>query len=152
MAISDYLPIRDPEEDVIKSGATKITSLSAVVAGLAAIGVTFSDNLIEIFGETPPSAGNKTAILIALVGAWALIAIAVLFSRAIVTAASQPKLATAPAGMKVRRPDQEGSEAEKGWIVAAADFDPTKPEATRLLVLKSGQAPVWVAASTVKGE
>jgi hypothetical protein len=150
MAI-DPAPIRDPANDVIKAGTTKIASLSAIVGGLAGIDVAFSDNLVKIFGDTPPTAGIKATVLVALIGAWALIAASDLFSRAIATAASQPKLAIAPAGMEVRRADQEGSAAEKGWIVAAAEFDPTKPESAKLLVVKSGEQPTWVDASTVKG-
>lgn len=40
----------------------------------------------------------------------------------------------------------------KHWLVAAAEFNPNKPDAMRLLVLKAGEQPVWVDASTVKGE
>jgi hypothetical protein len=53
--------------------------------------------------------------------------------------------------MKVRRSDQEGTEAERDWIVAATQFDPTKSESAKLLVVKSGEQPAWVDGSTVKG-
>lgn len=145
-------PIRERNDDVIKAGTTRIASLSAIVAGLAAIDVTFSDNLVEIFGDTPPTAGIKTTILVALIAAWAVIAVADLFSRAITTAASSPKLVTTPGGIEVRRADQQGTSAERGWIVVAAEAKPAKPEATKLLVVKSGQKPEWVDASTVKGD
>lgn len=151
MSASDYLPIRDPKNDVIKSGTTKIASLSAIVAGLAGIDVAFNNSLIKIFGGNP-SNGVKTTILVALIGAWALIAVADLLSRAITTAASQPKFAVAPPGLKVRRPDQEGTTAEQHWLVAAAEFDPTTPEAVKLLVLKAGEQPVRIDASTTKGD
>jgi hypothetical protein len=144
-------PIRDPEKDVIEAGATRITTLSAVVGGLAGIDVAFNHSLVKIFGGTP-SNGVKTTILVALIAAWALIAVADLLARAIATAASQPRLAIPPAGTRVRRPDLEGETAEKQWLVAATEFDPNKPDATRLLVLKAGEQPVWVDASTVKGE
>lgn len=152
MAAKDYLPIRDPANDVIKGGATRVASLSAIVGGLAALDVTFSDKLVEIFGTTAPTAEIKATILVALIAAWALIAVADLFTRAIATAAAQPQLTLAPAGMKVRRSDQEGTGAERNWIVAAIERDPAKPESAMLLVLKSGEKPTWIGASTVKGD
>lgn len=151
MAI-DPAPIRDPANDVIKAGTTKIASLSAIVGGLAGLDVAFSDDLVNIFGDTPPTAGIKATILVALIAAWALIAAADLITRGIATAASQAKLAIAPAGMEVRRTDQEGTTAERHWIVVAAEFDPTKPESAKLLVVKSGEQPAWVDASTVTGD
>ena len=150
MAI-DFAPIRDPEKDVIEAGASRITTLSAIVGGLAGIDVAFNDSLVKIFGGTP-SNGIKTTILVSLIAAWALIAVADLIARAIATAASQPKLAIPPAGIKVKRPDQSGDEAEVKWLVAAAEFNPNKPDAMKLLVLKAGEKPVWVDASTVEGE
>jgi len=52
----------------------------------------------------------------------------------------------------VKRPDQSGDEAEEKWLVAATEFNPNKPDAMKLLVLKAGEKPVWVDASTVEGE
>ena len=150
MAI-DFAPIRDPEKDVIEAGASRITTLSAIVGGLAGIDIAFNDSLVKIFGGTP-SNGIKTTILVSLIAAWALIAVADLIARAIATAASQPKLAIPPAGIKVKRSDQSGDEAEEKWLVAAAEFNPNKPDAMKLLVLKAGETPVWVDASTVEGE
>jgi hypothetical protein len=148
----NFAPIRDPEKDVIEAGASRITTLSAIVGGLAGIDVVFNDSLVKIFGDNPPSNGVKTTILVSLIAAWALIAVADLIARAVVTAASQPRLAIPPAGIKVRRQDQAGDKAEKDWLVAGAEFDPTKPDATRLLVVKAEEQPAWVDASTVKGE
>jgi len=57
----DFAPIRDPEKDVIEAGASRITTLSAIVGGLAGIDVAFNDSLVKIFGGTP-SNGIKTTI------------------------------------------------------------------------------------------
>lgn len=140
--------LRDPNEDVIKAGATKLTTYSAIAAALVGLDATVTQ-LSDVIGDDP-TPDQKLALIVALLAAWTVIAAVDLIARAIVTRAKLPRFSTPPEGMKVSRPDLDGDAAD-GWVVASIEADPQKPEEGRLLVIKDGFKPAWVAASGVKG-
>lgn len=133
-------PFRDEKEDVIKSGALGVTWISATIGGIAAILTVFNEQLINLFGDD--LADNlKAGILVAVILAWALIAVADVMARAKVTAASlRAEVATAPEGMKVKLIEADG--VNDGWSVSAI-------RGTELLVAKAGQKPKWVKQDEV---
>jgi hypothetical protein len=143
-------PIRDPKADVVKSGAFRLTWVSGALAGISALIVAFNKGFTEIFGDTA-GAGIKASVLIAIIAAWAVIAVADLLARAITTSA---KLRSAPAagmpapdGMQVKLTDGVDSE---GWLVAAVrGTDGVADGALELLVVKAGEKPKWVSQDGV---
>jgi hypothetical protein len=144
-------PIRDPNEDVVKSGAFRLTWVSGTIAGIAGVVTVFNEQFIHIFGEHA-SDGVKASVLIAIIAAWALIAVADLLARAITTTAKlrrEPSsLVTAPKKMRVKVTG--GGEDSPGWTVAAIrGADGSEADALNLLVVKSGQAPKWVKQDEV---
>jgi hypothetical protein len=101
-------PIRNSDQDVIKGGTLRITWISGILAALAAAGSTWDSVWSAVYKE-PPSAWVRTAVLIAIVAVWGLIASADMLARSYATAKTQagpvvvslPSVATAewnPAG------------------------------------------------------
>jgi hypothetical protein len=137
-------PFRNSEEDVVKSGAFRLTWISAAVGGVGAIVTVFNEQLVNIFGDEV-SDGVKASILIAIIAAWALIAVADLFSRAIVTSArlrhGHSEAIAAPRDLRVNLTDGPRSD---GWIVAAIRDGNGSGESSEYLVVKGGEIPKWV--------
>jgi hypothetical protein len=132
-------PIRDPNEDVVKSGAFRLTWISGTIAGIAGVVTVFNEQFIHIFGEHA-SDGVKASVLIAIIAAWALIAVADLLARA-------SSLVTAPKKMRVK---VTGDEDSPGWTVAAIrGADGAEADTLNFLIVKSGQAPKWVKQDEV---
>jgi hypothetical protein len=105
----------------------------------------FNENVVKIFGDHV-SDGIKASILIAIIAAWAVIAVADLLARAITTSArlrSAPAAGMpAPSGMQVKL--TEGVDSE-GWLVAAIrGTDGADDGALQLLVVKAGEKPKWI--------
>lgn len=137
--------LRDPKEDVVKSGAMRLTWVSGAVGGVAALVTAFNDNIFKLFGDDV-SDGVKASVLIAIIAAWAVIAVADLLSRAITTSAGLRKAPagaiTAPKGMRVKLTNGVDS---SGWLVAAIrGYDGTDADSAEFLVVKSGETPKWV--------
>jgi hypothetical protein len=78
------LQLRDPAADEIKPGTLRITWISGIVAALAAAGSTWASAWEAIYGQDPSNA-VKTAVLIAVVAAWAVIASVDIAARAYVS-------------------------------------------------------------------
>jgi len=138
-------PIRDPKEDVVKAGAFRLTWISGAIGGIAGVVTVFNEQFIHIFGEHA-SDGVKASVLIAIIAAWALIAVADLLARAITAAAKlrrePPSPITAPKKMRVKVTAGEDS---SGWMVAAIrGADGIESDALNFLVVKAGEAPKWV--------
>ncbi len=146
-------PIRDPNEDIVKAGAFRLTWISGAVGGIAGLVTVFNEQFIHIFGEHA-SDGVKASVLIAVIAAWALIAVADLLSRSITTAAKlrrdPPAPIVAPKGMRVKVTEGEDT---TGWsVVAIRDADGTETDALNFLIIKAGQAPKWVKEDEVSVE
>jgi hypothetical protein len=143
-----FAPIRDANKDVVKSGALRLTWVSGAIGGIAAILTALNEHLINFFGDDLTDE-IKANILIVIIAAWALIAVADLFTRAIATAARQkapqPPLVPAPSGMRVKL--IEGPDSP-GWLVAAIRGGNGAGDA-ELLIAKSGEAPKWVSRDEV---
>jgi hypothetical protein len=142
--------IRDPKEDVVKSGALRLTWISGAVGGVGALVVAFNDNITKLFGEEV-SDGVKASVLIALIAAWALIAVADLLSRSITSSARLRRAPagaiTAPRGLRVKVIDGVDS---PGWLVAAIrGYDDSEADAVEFLVVKAGETPKWVEQASV---
>jgi hypothetical protein len=139
-------PIRDPKADVVKAGAFRLTWVSGAIGGIGTIIIAFNKGFTEIFGDSA-GPGIKASVLIAIVAAWALIAVADLLARAITTAArlrSAPAAGIpAPDGMRVKLIDGVDSE---GWMAAAVR---SVDGALELLVVKAGEKPKWVGQDGV---
>lgn len=144
-----FAPIRDEQKDVVKSGAFRLTWVSGTIGGLAAIVTVFNNQMLQIFGEDI-SPGTKASVLIAIIAAWAAIAVADLLARAITTAArlkQAPSAITAPEGMRVKLTN--GVDAH-GWMVAAIRrCDDSAGAASEFLVVNSKEAPKWVKQDEV---
>lgn len=144
-----FAPIRDEQKDVVKSGAFRLTWVSGAIGGIAAIITAFNQHIGLIFGKDV-SNGTKASVLIAIIAAWAAIAVADLLARAITTAArlkQAPSAITAPEGMKVKLTN--GVDAH-GWMVAAIRrCDDGASVASEFLVVNSTEAPKWVKQDEV---
>jgi hypothetical protein len=143
-------PIRDPKADVVKSGAFRLTWVSGAIGGIGALIIAFNKGFTEIFGDEA-GAGIKASVLIAIIAAWAVIAVADLLARAITTSArlrSAPAAGTpAPDGMQVTLTDGVDS---PGWLVAAVrGTDGAADGDLELLVVKAGEKPRWVGQDGV---
>jgi len=151
-------PMRDPRQDVVRSGAMRLTWISGGLAGLATLVTAFNNNIIKIFGDRLDD-GIKASVLITIIAAWALIAVADLFSRAIVTSARLRRPPTdaiaAPNGLRVTLTDGTDS---VGWTVAAVRKAEAKAAGAdggaeagglEFLVMKVGNPPKWVDQSGV---
>lgn len=136
--------IRQENADVVKVGAFRLTLGTQVAAAIVAL-VTGLD---PIFGDTFRP-GLKTAIIIAAVAAFALIAVADILARSWATCCTQPKLALAPQGISVSHITKP-SDQEAGWTAVAMRPKPDDPASAEFLVAKSGQSPEWVEAKNLK--
>lgn len=138
-------PVRDENEDTIKSGALRLTWVSGTLGGITALVTIFNEEFTHVFGEHA-SDGIKASVLIAVIAAWALIAVADIFARALTVSAKLKKgpadSVTAPRGLKVTLTEGEDS---SGWTVAAIrGLDGSDEDSAEFLVVKSGQQPKWV--------
>lgn len=133
-------PLRDKNEDIVKSGALGVTWISGTLGGITAILALFNEELINLFGDN--LADNlKAGILVAVIFAWTLIAVADVMARANVTAARlSAGVITAPKGMKVKVNGADGTDA--GWSVSAI-------RGTEFLIAKSDKKPKWVKQDEV---
>lgn len=139
--MSATAPLRDKNEDVIKSGALRLTWISGTLAALTAIGTAFNEQLVNLFGDNLADE-LKAGILAVVILAWALIAVADLMARAKVTAARlEAQVAPAPQGMKVKLIESDGVDST-GWQVSAI-------RDTELLIAKSDKKPKWVKQGEV---
>jgi hypothetical protein len=142
--------IRDSKEDVVKSGAFRLTWISGTIGAIGVIVTAFNDNIVKIFGDHV-SDGIKASVLIALIAAWAAIAIADLLARAITTSARLRSIPAAgmpaPNGMQVKLTDGVDSE---GWLVAAVrGTNGGAGEGLQFLVVKAGEKPKWIGQAGV---
>jgi hypothetical protein len=131
--------------DVITGGTLNLTKTSTYIAAISAILVGSEDAFKSAFPDSlHPTAGVKAAVLIAIIGAWALIVVSDILSRGYAHGRATSVL-TAPAGLSATTTDGEDV---AGWTVAAirpaADGEPS------FLIVKAGQAPKWVAGSKLK--
>lgn len=144
-----FSPVRDEQEDVIKSGALRVTWISGTIGGIGAILTVFNEEFIHVFGEHA-SDGIKASVLIAIIAAWAAIAVADIISRSITTSAglkTPSEAIAAPKGLKVTLTDGQDSD---GWSVAAIKgSNGNGGEAAEFLVVKAGQQPKWVEQDDV---
>jgi hypothetical protein len=137
--------IRDEKEDVVKSGALRLTWVSGAIGGIGALVTIFNEQFINVFGDNA-SDGIKASVLIAIIAAWALIAVADILGRSITTSArlrqALDKPIAAPKGMRVTL--TKGTDSE-GWAVAAIrSADGGDDSKLEFLVAKAGQTPQWV--------
>lgn len=143
-------PSSEPSTEVIEGGALRLTWISGAVAGVAALITVFDNSVTTMFGSDV-SDGVRASVLIAIIAAWALIAVADLLARAIATAgslrgpAAAPQLITLPGALKLKL--TEGVD-QGGWLGGALKVEKPGEEA-QLLVVKAGQPPQWVAISKV---
>lgn len=143
-----FTPVRNEKEDVVKSGALRLTWISGAIGGISAILTVFNEEFIHVFGEHA-SDGIKASVLIAIIAAWAVIAVADILARSITTSArmkASPEAITAPKGLKVTLTEGQDS---NGWTVAAIKGFDGQSGAAEFLVVKAGQPPKWVKQDTV---
>jgi hypothetical protein len=123
----------------ISSGALNLTLGSGVVAAVVAFADVFKPDFIKkILGDNPAS-GSRAAVFIAVVGAWALIAVADILARSRVHS-SQGRVLPVPHGLKVTRPQLQAQE-ESGWIVVALRVE---DDSLSYLVTKPHTTATWV--------
>jgi hypothetical protein len=140
-----FAPIRDEKEDVVKSGALRLTWVSGAIGGVGAILTVFNEQFINLFGENA-SDGIKASVLIAIIAAWTLIAVADILGRSMTVSArlrrAPDESMPAPKGMRVKL--TEGEDAV-GWTVAAIrSANGGDTSSLEFLVTKAGEAPQWI--------
>ncbi len=146
--------IQAPE--AIKSPVTNLTLGTAGAATIATLVAAFNDSFEAIFGTTA-GPGIKAAVLIAVIAAWALIAIADIFSRAIAKAATETArgaelaakasanvvlMPTAVRAKRLKGPD------EPGFLVAALRSGDNGADV--VMLVKEGKPPEWVERDEVE--
>jgi hypothetical protein len=128
-------PFRNKDEDVIKSGALRVTWISGTLAGLAGLVTLFNDHMHTLFGEDLPDE-IKAGVLGVVILAWALVAVADVMARAKVTAARHGVSVTpAPQGMKVKLREDDGYDS--GWGVHAI-------RGSEFLIAKQDKNAKWI--------
>jgi hypothetical protein len=136
-------PIRNDSQDVIKAGTLRLTWISGIVGALAAIGTTWDSFWAAIYGH-PPSDWIRTAVLIAIVSAWAVIASTDMASRAYASARLGARVVSLPSAASAEWNPSGGTHQV---VVAALRFTPTDPETVEYLVLRADGPSAWVPAS-----
>jgi hypothetical protein len=145
-------------KDAIKARTLNLTLGSGFAAFLAGGVTVFNDSFKAIFGDKLSAgqlASTKATILVAVIAAFAAIAVADLIARAWATAAKERResldeafaIATAPSGLKATK--TRGRDVA-GFTVAAVRFKRADPDAVEYLLVKSGVAPEWVATKDVE--
>ena len=139
--------------EAIKSPATTLTLGSAGAATIATLVTVYNDSFHEIFGDTA-GANIKAAVLIAVIGGWALVAVADILGRAIAKAATE-KAAGLKASAEIAA-KATPSTSLTPTVLAANNLDGPDEEgflavATRsadgvdeVMLVKAAEKPVWV--------
>lgn len=131
--------------EAVKAPATNLTLGSAGAATLATLATAYNDTFHSIFGDTA-GPDVKAAVLIAVIAAWALIAVADIFGRAISKAATERAPATTTAVMTmlpiaVIATNLDGKDRNGFLAVAVRGADGEE----EVLLVKSGEPAAWVA-------
>jgi hypothetical protein len=150
----DQLPCHTESPAARPSTTTRERTLNLTLgsgfAALVAAGVTiFNKSFKSIFGDSITGvdlANTKATILVAVIAAFAAIAVADLLTRAWATAAKARvdsfTIAAAPSKLKAKK---TSGVDETGFIVAALRFKPSAPDEVEYLLVKTGAQPEWVA-------
>jgi hypothetical protein len=125
-------------DKVIASPALRLTTFSAVAALVVAGGSLFTDKWFDQLLGDNASASTRASVFIAVVGAWALIAVADVLARGYATAHGS-RIVTAPAGLPMAT--RTKGTAVSGFTVAAIRVD---GDGDSYLLVKAGQQPAWV--------
>lgn len=142
--------------EAIKSPATNLTLGTAGAATIATLVAAFNDSFDAIFGDTAgPSI--KAAVLIAVIAAWAFVAVADMLSRAIAKAATETArgaelaarassdlvlMPTAVSATRLKGPD------EPGFLAAALRSGDDGAEL--VMLVRAGKPPEWVERTEVE--
>ncbi|HEX8103205.1 MAG TPA: hypothetical protein VF533_11370 [Solirubrobacteraceae bacterium] len=141
------------ESDAIDARTLNLTLGSGFAAFIATAVVVFNKSFKAIFGEDlgPEAlATHKVAVLVAVIAAFAAIAVADMLSRAWATASKANStalgnnfvIAAAPSRLKAMK--TTGTD-EDGFMVAAIRFKPSAPDDVEYLLIKAERPPEWVA-------
>lgn len=141
-------PFSASESDAIKGRTLNLTLFSGLAAAIAAAITVFNESFKAIFGDSlggTDLANAKLTLLIAVIAAFAVIAVADMLSRAWASAANSKLIVTpvpgAPAGKTVDDDDV---------TVAALRVKPDAPDDVEYLVVKAGSEPTWEAAAKIR--
>jgi hypothetical protein len=145
--------------EAIKSPATTLTLGSAGAATIATLVVAFNDSFREIFGDTA-GPNIKAAVLIAVIGAWALVAVADIVGRGIAKAATEraagvkeaaeiaakatPPISLLPTTLNAKNLDGRD---EEGFLAVATR---NSKGVEQVLLVKAATTPVWVPYDKVE--
>jgi hypothetical protein len=145
------ISFKDSPSDAIKARTLNLTRVSGLAAVIATAITVFNKSFKAIFGDKLTGvnlANAKLTLVVAVIAAFALIAVADLIARAWATAAGGSfVIASAPGGLTATK--TEGVD-EPGYTVAAVRFKPTEPDAVEYLLVKAGEAPGWTVGSKLK--
>lgn len=135
--------IRDPSKDVITAGATTLTSGATVAAALVALATGIEPIWKAIFGDQQPSQAVRAAIIVAAIGAWALVAAVDLIARAWVTSQTHPQIAPAPPGLSGSYLGGGGSQP---WTVVGVRSSAIAQDRPEFLIVHGSFGARWVPA------
>lgn len=133
----------------ISSGALNLTLGSGVAAAVLTLLEVFSPAFVERVLGPNPSAGARGSLFIAVVAAWAIVAVSDIAGRAYAHAHDHPLIAAAPEAFEVSRPSLPKAD-EEGWSVLAIRMEPDSPNVASYLVAKKGNAPEWVGGDQIE--
>lgn len=144
--------------DAIQARTLNLTLGSGFAALVASGVVMFNDSFKAIFGETLSAgalASAKVTVLVAVIGAFGVIAVADLLARAWATASKERAMsmtgnfviAAAPSGLKAKK--TEGLDIP-GFTVAAIRFKPNAPDEVSYLLVKADLPPEWVGGKDLE--
>jgi hypothetical protein len=142
---------RDKDADIIKPGSLRITTASGFAAAVVVLAAGIDPVFEALFGKNVEDAAltnEKTAIIIAAIVGWAIIAAVDMIVRSYATASSRPTVTSVPAGVSATL--TTGID-ESGYLVAAARFSPAAEadKQTEFLLVKAGKPPTWVTGTDI---
>jgi len=147
--------------NVIQSNSLNLTRYAGVGAAIVVVLNSINPAADKLLGNNPSST-DRVALYIAVIASWALIAVADICARAYATAHKTAVADTAPATGVGREsgpatvialaPPQTARSLDgvdqSGFLAVAIRVQSDKT--TEFLLIKPGQAPVWVTAANVQ--
>lgn len=141
-------PFSASESDAIKARTLNLTLFSGLAAAIASAIVVFNESFKAIFGDDltgPELAHTKLVLLIAVIAAFAVIAVADMLARAWASSANGKLIVTpVPGNPSAKTVDGDG------FTIAAMRVQSGAPDDVEYLMVKAGSEPTWVAAAKVR--
>jgi hypothetical protein len=141
-------PFAASESDAIEARTLNLTLFSGLAAAIASAIVAFNESFEAIFGDDLTGAElahTKLVLLVAVIAAFALIAVADMLARAWASSAKGGVIVTpVPGGPSAKTVDGDG------FTIAAMRVKPDAPDEVEYLLVKADAEPTWAAGAKVR--